>query len=85
MQQETFDKMKTNDLYKHSAVPFINKLILNKIPLSAISTNDFLTNYMPRVYVTREYGRQNGGATRKVHIKQFGNKAVDRLTKFYHS
>ena len=85
MQQDTFDKMKTDDLYKNSAVPFIDSLIMANIPLSAINTNDWHCNYMPRVYVTREYGRANGGATRKAHVMQLGHKAAERLAKFYHS
>lgn len=85
MQQDTFDKMKIDELYKNSAVPFIDNLIMANIPLSAINTNDWHCNYMPRVYVTREYGRANGGATRKAHVMQLGHKAAERLAKFYHS
>ncbi len=85
MQQETFNKMKNDELYKNSAVPFIDKLISLNIPLSAISTNDFLYNLIPRVYVTREYGRKNGGKSRKSHLSQFGHKSAERLSKFYHS
>lgn len=85
MQQDTFDKMKTDDLYKNSAVPFIDNLIMANIPLSAINTNDWHCNYMPRVYVTREYGRAKGGETRKAHLMQFGHKAAQRLANFYHS
>lgn len=83
MTQDTFNTMKGDDLYKHSAVPFIDKLILNKIPLSAINTNDFHCNTMPRVYVTKEYGRKGGGTSRKAHLTQFGWKAAERLAKFY--
>lgn len=85
MKQETFERNKKDGLYKHSAVPFINTLLALNVPLSAIDTNDFHTSYKPRVYVTREYGRENGGAARKAHLNQFGHKAAERLAKFYHS
>lgn len=85
MQQETFEREKTHDLYKNSAVPFINKLLALNVPLSAINTNDFNSSYMPRVFVTREYGRDKGGETRKAHLSQFGHKAAERLAKFYHA
>lgn len=85
MNQETFERNKKDELYKHSAVPFIDKLLSLNVPLSAIDTNDWHCNYMPRVYVTREYGRANGGSTRKAHVMQFGHKAAQRLAKFYHS
>ena len=85
MQQETFERDKKDEMYKHSAVPFINTLLALNVPLSAIDTNDFRDNTMPRVYVTREYGIANGGTSRKAHISQFGHKAAERLAKFYHS
>lgn len=85
MTTETFETYKSHELYKNSALPFINKLIALNVPLSAITTNDFSSNYMPRVYVTREYGRSNGGESRKAHLTQFGHKAAERLAKFYHS
>jgi hypothetical protein len=85
MKITTFERDKKDELYKHSAVPFINTLLALNVPLSAIDTNDFHTNYNPRVYVTREYGRENGGTSRKAHISQFGHKAAERLAKFYHS
>lgn len=85
MKTTTFEKIKKDELYKHSAVPFINTLLALNVPLSAIDTNDFHATTMPRVYVTREYGRENGGTSRKVHISQFGHKAAERLAKFYHS
>jgi len=82
---ETFERDKKDELHKHSSVPFINKLLALNVPLSAIDTNDFHCNTMPRVYVTREYGREKGGAARKAHLNQFGHKAAERLAKFYHS
>jgi hypothetical protein len=85
MNKETFETQKTDAMYKNSAVPFIEKLISLNIPLSAINTNDFHCNTMPRVYVTREYGRAKGGETRKAHLSQFGHKGAERLAKFYHS
>jgi len=85
MEQNTFNEMQNKDLYKHSAVPFIDKLLLLNIPLSAINTNDFYCTTMPRVYVTREYGREKGGKSRKAHLMQFGHKSAERLSKFYHS
>mgnify|MGYP006324276141 FL=1 len=85
MKKETFEKDKNHELYKYSAVPFIEKLLALNVPLSAINTNDFNSSYMPRVFVTREYGRDKGGETRKEHLTQFGHKAAARLAKFYHS
>jgi hypothetical protein len=85
MKQETFESYKNDELYKFSAVPFIERLISLNVPLSAIDTNDWHCNTAPRVYVTREYGRENGGATRKAHVSQFGYKSANRLAKFYHS
>lgn len=85
MKQETFERDKKDDLYKHSAVPFINTLLALNVPLSAIYTNDFHCNSMPRVYVTREYGKIKGGESRKAHLMQFGDKAAKRLANFYHS
>ena len=85
MQQDTFEMDKKDELYKNSAVPFINTLLSLNVPLSAINTNDWHSNYMPRVYVTREYGRSKGGETRKAHLMQFGHKAAQRLANFYHS
>lgn len=85
MNQSTFETYKTHELYQYSAVPFINSLLALNVPLSAINTNDFLCNCAPRVYVTREYGRKNGGEARKAHITQFGYKSAHRLAKFYHS
>lgn len=85
MKITTFERDKKDELYKHSAVPFINTLLALNVPLSAINANDFHATTMPRVYVTREYGRENGGTSRKAHISQFGHKAAKRLAKFYHS
>ena len=85
MKNETFETKKTHELYRFSAVPFINKLLSLNVPLSAINTNDFLSNTMPRVYVTREFGRDKGGESRKAHITQFTWKGAERLAKFYHS
>jgi hypothetical protein len=85
MTKETFESYAKHELYKNSAVPFINTLIGLNIPLSAIDTNDWDCNYMPRVYVTREYGKAFGGTKRKAHLMQFGHKAAERLAKFYHS
>lgn len=85
MKQETFERDKNDPLYKNSAIPFIDKLLALNIPLSAIDTNDWHSNIMPRVYVTREYGRRSGGAVRKAHVNQFGIKTAQRLAKFYHS
>lgn len=85
MKQETFERNEKDELYRFSAVPFIDKLITLNVPLSAIDTNDWHCSIAPRVYVTREYGRENGGANRKAHVNQFGHKAAERLAKFYHS
>jgi hypothetical protein len=85
MQTETFETYKTHELYRFSAVPFIDKLLSLNVPLSAINTNDFNCNTMPRVYVTREFGKTNGGQSRKAHLRQFGHKTAERLAKFYHS
>lgn len=85
MQQETFETYKKHEMYQYSAVPFINNLLRLNVPLSAINTNDFLNNTMPRVYVTREFGRDKGGESRKAHITQFTWKGAERLAKFYHS
>lgn len=85
MNIETFEIDKQDELYKHSAIPFIDTLLSLNVPLSAINTNDWHNNTMPRVYVTREYGRENGGATRKAHVMQLSAKAAKRLAKFYHS
>jgi len=85
MLQETFERCTEHELYKNSAVPFINTLLSLNVPLSAINTNDWNSSYMPRVYVTREYGRTNGGTTRKAHVMQLGTKAAQRLAKFYHA
>ena len=85
MKTETFERDKKDELYRFSAVPFIDKLIALDVPLSAIDTNDFHCTIAPRVYVTREYGRENGGANRKAHVNHFGHKAAERLAKFYHS
>lgn len=79
MQTETFERMKTHPLYKNSAVPFINNLILSGIPLGAINTNDWNSNYMPRVYVTK------GTQTRKAHVNQLGAGSAKRLVKFYNT
>ena len=85
MKTETFEKLKADDLYEFSAVPFINSLIGLNVPLSAISVNDWHSTVMPSVYVTREYGRNKGGLSRKAHVSQFGIKAAQRLAKFYNS
>lgn len=85
MNNETFLRAKKDEMYKHSAVPFIDTLLSLNVPLSAINTNDWHSNFMPRVYVTREYGRNKGGETRKAHLTQFGHKAAQRLAKFYHA
>ena len=85
MNQETFEGYKKDELYKKSAVPFINTLLSLNVPLSAITTNDWHSNYMPRVYVTREYGREYGGLTMKAHVMQLGSKSAKRLSNFYHS
>jgi hypothetical protein len=85
MNAETFENLKSDDLYKFSAAPFIDSLIRLNVPLSAIATNDWHCNTMPRVFVTREYGRHNGGKSRKAHVTQFGFKAAQRLAKFYHN
>lgn len=85
MEKQTFETMKTDGLYKNSAVPFIESLLNMGVPLSAINTNDWHCNYMPRVYVTREYGRPKGGQSRKAHVLQMGNKAAKRLSDFYKS
>jgi hypothetical protein len=85
MEQQTFERDKKDAMYQHSAVPFINTLLSLNVPLSAISTNDWHCNTMPRVYVTREYGRSKGGETRKAHVMQLGTKAAQRLANFYHS
>lgn len=84
MDKNTFDEKKKDGLYKNSAIPFIERLINLNVPLSAIDTNDWHCNYMPRVYVTREFGRNNGGDKRKVHVSQFGQKSAKRLADFYH-
>ncbi len=83
MKPETFNQIKNDVLYKNSAFPFINTLLSMQVPLSAIDTNDWHSNFMPRVYVTREYGRINGGKASKAHLMQFGQKAAQRLAKFY--
>lgn len=83
MKTETFKQCKKDSLYMHSAVPFIDTLLLLDVPLSAININDWHCNSMLRVYVTREYGRNNGGKTQKANINQFGIKAAQRLAKFY--
>jgi len=85
MKQDTFERDKHNEIYKHSAIPFINTLLSLNVPLSAINTNDWNSSYMPRIFVTREYGRAKGGETRKAHVMQLGYKAAQRLAKFYHS
>ena len=85
MNKETFETYKKDELYKNSAIPFINTLLSLNIPLSAINTNDWHCSYMPRVYVTREYGRENGGVSRKAHVMHLGNKSAKRLSNFYHS
>ena len=84
MKAETFENKKQDPLYKNSAVPFIEKLLNLNIPLSAINTNDWHSNYMPRVYVTREYGRKDGGKSQKAHLMQLGTKTAKRLADFYH-
>jgi hypothetical protein len=84
MKQETFERDKKDELYRFSAVPFIDTLLSLNVPLSAINTNDWHCTTAPRVYVTREYGRKKGGDVRKAHLSQFGHKAAERLAKFYH-
>jgi len=83
MKAETFESKKKDSLYKHSAVPFIDTLMNKGVPLSAIYTNDWHCNTMPRVYVTREFGRDKGGQSRKAHVMQLGHKAAERLAAFY--
>ena len=85
MKTETYNNMQKDGLYKNSAIPFINTLLSLDVPLSAINTNDWHSSYMPRVYVTREYGRNKGGESRKAHISQFSEKAAKRLSNFYKS
>ena len=85
MKTETFERNKNDDLYKHSAVPFIDRLLSLNVPLSAIDTNDWHSSIAPRVYVTKEYGRANGGTNRKAHLMQLGYKSAKRLANFYHS
>lgn len=82
---ENYNRMEKDSLYQFSAIPFIDKLINLSIPLSAITTNDWHCNTMPRIYVTREYGRNKGGQSRKAHVMQFGDKTAKRLSNFYHN
>jgi hypothetical protein len=46
---------------KEKAQWFIAQLAKGGIPRSAIATNDFSSNIVPRVYITIPYGRPGGG------------------------
>jgi hypothetical protein len=75
--------MNNDSIYENSAVPFIYELIYLGVPLSAINTNDWHCSKILRVYVTREYGRNNGGDSRKTHVLHLGNRSAKRLSEFY--
>lgn len=49
---------------KEKAQWFISELIKNGIPKSAIATNDFDANPIPRVYITIPYGKDRGGKSK---------------------
>ena len=46
---------------KRKAKWFIAELVKKGIPRSAVVTNDFDSNPIPRVYITIPYGRPHGG------------------------
>ena len=82
MEQRTFESMKRDAHYK-KAIPFIENLLKAGIPLSAILTNDWHCNLVPREYVTREYGRSQGGQSNSSHQTRLGIKSAKKLAEFY--
>jgi len=56
-----FDYKKYEKETKEKAQWFIARLVKGGIPRSAIATNDFSSNPVPRVYITIPYGRPRGG------------------------
>ena len=65
------------------AAEFIHLLITRGIPLSAINVNDFNSSLEPAVYITREYGRNNGGKSKR--YIQWNNKTADYAVSFYNA
>jgi hypothetical protein len=81
MKPETLERDKKDPLYKR-ALPFIEKLLGLGIPLSAIDTNDFNSS-KPRVYVTREYGRDFGGRYKKYSM--WNDRTAKYALEFYNA
>lgn len=79
MKNHTMQINRNNKLYKR-AIPFIDRLIDMGVPLSAIDTNDFNSS-IPKIYVTREYGRIKGGAYKK--YAQWSERTARFAYEFY--
>lgn len=65
-----------------TAIKFINDLITNGIPLSAIMTNDWGSSPSIYVYVTIPYGNKNGGKS-KSWKNRFGKRALFSAVNFW--
>jgi hypothetical protein len=65
------------------ATEFIHLLIAKGIPLSAINVNDFNSSLKPAIYITREYGRNNGGKSKR--YIQWNNRTADYAVSFYNA
>jgi len=60
---------------------FISQLVKGGIPRSAIATNDFSSNLVPRVYITIPYGRKGGGKFKG--YQRWNNMTVKQAVRFY--
>ena len=66
---------------KEKAQWFIAQLVGGGVPRSAIATNDFSSNLVPRVYITIPYGRKGGGSNRG--YQRWNDLTVKQAIKFY--
>jgi hypothetical protein len=60
---------------------FISQLVKSGVPRSAIATNDFSSNLVPRVYITIPYGKIGGG--KQKGYQRWNATTVKQAVKFY--
>lgn len=66
---------------KKKAKWFIGELVKRGILRSAVATNDFDTNLVPRVYITIPYGRVGGG--KQKGYQRWNDNTVKHAVKFW--
>lgn len=62
---------------------FMSKLTKGGIPWSAVTTNDFSSSLVPKVYITIPYGRIGGGKHKG--YQRWNLTTVKQALKFYKS